>query len=315
MKERTARGTAVVNLLPLAPDETIQAIVATRDFDSGGFLTFATKAGQVKKTAFTEYDKSRREGFIAIALRDGDELVRVVATSGDDDVVMVSHNGSGIRFSEHDVRPMGRDAAGVRGMRLRSGDEVVSLDVVRPDADVLIVADAKRGDIGPTNEGYAEAWLHERSPLVADAVTASPYVGLVALAPLLTLAHAHGRGVFVLAATTNDDGRVVQLARTDEDERVEDFVLRSVAELNQRDDGLGTVGAVLGATRDQPLFNLASLGGPFLVPGVGSQGATAQHVARLFDRCPGATVLASVSRAILQAGPDRAALPAVRGYS
>jgi orotidine-5'-phosphate decarboxylase len=176
------------------------------------------------------------------------------------------------------------------------------------DADVLIVADAKRGDIGPTNEGYAEAWLHERSPLVADAVTASPYVGLAALAPLLTLAHAHGRGVFVLAATTNDDGRVVQLARTDEDERVEDFVLRSVAELNQRDDGLGTVGAVLGATRDQPLFNLASLGGPFLVPGVGSQGATAQHVARLFDRCPGATVLASVSRAILQAGPDRAAL-------
>jgi DNA gyrase subunit A len=145
MKERTARGTAVVNLLPLAPDETIQAIVATRDFDSGGFLTFATKGGQVKKTAFTEYDKSRREGFIAIALRDGDELVRVVATSGDDDVVMVSHNGSGIRFSEHDVRPMGRDAAGVRGMRLRSGDEVVSLDVVRPDADVLIVTDAGYG--------------------------------------------------------------------------------------------------------------------------------------------------------------------------
>src|SRR5580692_9063932 len=145
MKERTARGTAVVNLLPLAPDETIQAIVATRDFDSGGFLTFATKSGQVKKTAFTEYDKSRREGFIAIALRDGDELVRVVATSGDDDVVMVSLNGSGIRFSENDVRAMGRDAAGVRGMRLRSGDEVVSLDVVRPDADVLIVTDAGYG--------------------------------------------------------------------------------------------------------------------------------------------------------------------------
>ena len=97
------------------PDETIQAIVATRDFDSGGFLTFATKMGQVKKTAFTEYDKSRREGFIAIALRDGDELVRVVATSGDDDVVMVSRNGSGIRFSENDVRPMGRDAAGRAG--------------------------------------------------------------------------------------------------------------------------------------------------------------------------------------------------------
>ena len=108
----------MVNLLPLAPDERIQAIVQTRDFDTGSYLLFATKAGQVKKTAFSEYDKSRREGFIAIALRDGDELVRVIPTSGHDDAVLVSRNGSGIRFSEQDVRSMGRDAAGVRGMRL-----------------------------------------------------------------------------------------------------------------------------------------------------------------------------------------------------
>jgi len=145
MKERTARGTAVVNLLPLGPSETIEAIVATRDFDSEGFLLFATKSGQVKKTAISEYDKSRREGFIAIALRQGDELVRVVPTSGDDDVVLVSRNGAGIRFSEDDVRAMGRDAAGVRGMRLRAGDEVVSCDVVRPDADIIIVTDAGYG--------------------------------------------------------------------------------------------------------------------------------------------------------------------------
>jgi DNA gyrase subunit A len=145
MKERTARGTAVVNLLPLGVGETIEAIVATRDFDSEGYLLFATKMGQVKKTAVSEYDKSRREGFIAIALRDNDELVRVVATSGDDDVVLVSRNGSGIRFSENDVRAMGRDAAGVRGMRLRPGDEVVSCDVVRPDNDIIIVTDAGYG--------------------------------------------------------------------------------------------------------------------------------------------------------------------------
>ncbi len=156
MKERTAKGTAVVNLLPLNPDEKIQAIVATRDFDSGGYLLFATKQGQVKKTAFTEYDKSRREGFIAIALRDGDELVRVVATSGDDDLLMISLNGSGIRFSENDVRAMGRDAAGVRGMRMRPADEVVSCDVIRPDADIIIITDAGYGKRTKTDHFTAQ---------------------------------------------------------------------------------------------------------------------------------------------------------------
>jgi DNA gyrase subunit A len=145
MKERTARGTAVVNLLPLSPTEKIQAIIGTRDFSADHYLVFATKHGQVKKTAFTEYDKSRREGFIAINLRDGDELVRVVETSGDDDVFMVTQTGMTIRFSENDVRPMGRDAAGVRGVRLKAGDEVVSCDVARDDADILLVTDAGYG--------------------------------------------------------------------------------------------------------------------------------------------------------------------------
>jgi orotidine-5'-phosphate decarboxylase len=176
------------------------------------------------------------------------------------------------------------------------------------DADILIVADAKRGDIAETNDGYAEAWLGERSALVADALTVSPYLGVSALAPFFDVASASGRGVFVLAATSNEAGRPIQRARTDDNERVEELVLRSIAEINRRDDGLGSLGVVLGATRDRPEFDLASLGGPYLVPGVGSQGATAQHVARLFDRCPPATVLASVSRAILQAGPERAAL-------
>jgi len=145
MKERTARGTAVVNLLNLAPSERIQAIVETRDFPEDQFLVFATAGGQVKKTAFSEYDKSRREGFIAINLRDGDELVRVVPTTGSDDVFMVTLKGMTIRFAETDVREMGRAAAGVRGIRLREGDEVVSLDVARDDADLLIVTDAGYG--------------------------------------------------------------------------------------------------------------------------------------------------------------------------
>jgi len=145
MKERTARGTAVVNLLNLAPDERIQAIVQTRDFPEDQFLVFATAGGQVKKTSFKEYDKSRREGFIAINLRDGDELVRVVATAGDDDLFMVTLRGMTIRFSERDVREMGRAAAGVRGVKLRAGDRVVSLDVARDDADLLLVTDAGYG--------------------------------------------------------------------------------------------------------------------------------------------------------------------------
>jgi DNA gyrase subunit A len=144
-KERTARGTALVNLLPLETGETIRALIQTRDFPDDQFLMFTTAQGQAKKTSFAEYDKSRREGFIAISLRDGDSLVRVVPTSGEDDMFIVTKKGMTIRFSEDDVRAMGRDAAGVRGIRLRDDDEVVSSDVARDDTDILIVTDAGYG--------------------------------------------------------------------------------------------------------------------------------------------------------------------------
>ena len=145
VKERTARGTPVVNLLPLEPDEHIQALIDTREFPSDRYLFFATKHGQVKKTTFSEYDKSRREGFIAISLKEGDELVGVITTGGSDDIFMVSRSGMAIRFIETDVRPMGRDAAGVRGMALRQGDEVVSVDPARDETSILIVTEAGYG--------------------------------------------------------------------------------------------------------------------------------------------------------------------------
>jgi len=145
MKERTAKGTAIVNLLNLQPNESIQAIVATDDFPKDKFLVFATANGTVKKTAFSEYDKSRREGWIAINLRDGDEVVRVVATSGEDDLMMVTFRGMAIRFAEAEVREMGRDATGVRGIRLRTDDKAISLDVVRDDADLFVVTDTGFG--------------------------------------------------------------------------------------------------------------------------------------------------------------------------
>ena len=144
-RERTAKGMPIVNLLPLAPGETIQAIIDTRDFAGERFLFFATKKGTVKKTAFDAYDSSRRDGLIALNLRDGDELVRVIETGGGDDIFMVSRKGMTIRFNEDDVRPMGRSAAGVRGMKLRSDDEVVSVDVARDDTAILMVTEAGYG--------------------------------------------------------------------------------------------------------------------------------------------------------------------------
>lgn len=140
-RDRTAKGIPIVNLLPVSSDERIQAIIDTRDYETNRYLFFATKNGTVKKTLFTEYDSSRRDGIIAINLNAGDELVRVVATNGSDSVLMVSRSGMTIRFSEDEVRSMGRGAAGVRGMKLRLGDEVVSCDVARDDAAILIVTD------------------------------------------------------------------------------------------------------------------------------------------------------------------------------
>ncbi len=144
-KDRTARGTAIVNLLPLQPGERIQAIIDTRDYETNRYLFFATRKGQVKKTKFNEYDSSLRSGLIAINLRDDDELVKVIPTNGGDDIFMVARSGMTIRFSEDDVRFMGRAAAGVRGMKLRPEDEVVSCDVARDDVALLLVTDAGYG--------------------------------------------------------------------------------------------------------------------------------------------------------------------------
>jgi DNA gyrase subunit A len=144
-RERTAKGMPIVNLLPLQPGETIQAIIDTREFPGERYLFFATRQGTVKKTGFSDYDNGRRDGLIALNLRDGDELVRVIETSGTDDIFIVSRKGQTIRFAEDEVRPMGRAAAGVRGMKLKAGDEVVSVDVAREDTSILMVTEAGYG--------------------------------------------------------------------------------------------------------------------------------------------------------------------------
>jgi orotidine-5'-phosphate decarboxylase len=176
------------------------------------------------------------------------------------------------------------------------------------EAGVLAVADAKRGDIGNTNGGYAQAWLEDGSPLAADAVTVHPYLGVGAFAGAIDLARTCGRGVFVVVASSNEDGRSIQTARTAAGEAVEDHLLAEVAEINGAAPAPGVVGAVLGATRQRPEFDLAALGGPVLVPGVGAQGASPADVGRLTERCARSSVLANVARGILSAGPDQRGL-------
>jgi DNA gyrase subunit A len=146
MKERTARGTAIVNLLSLAQEERIQAVIDTRTYEDGAYLFFATRQGVVKKTRLSEYDSALRNGLIAINLKGKDELVRVIQTRGSDDVIMVSKKGQTIRFSEKGVRPTGRATAGVAGMRLKSTDDaVIACDIARRQAVMLFVTQSGHG--------------------------------------------------------------------------------------------------------------------------------------------------------------------------
>jgi DNA gyrase subunit A len=143
-KDRTAKGVLVQSVLPFEPDEVVEAVVDTRDYESFRYLVTFTRKGQVKKTRFSEYD-SRNQVLNAIRLTEGDEVVAVRATSGDQDLMMFSRMGQGIRFSEEDARPMARDTQGVRGLKLRPGDEVVSATVAAADQDLLLLTSGGYG--------------------------------------------------------------------------------------------------------------------------------------------------------------------------
>src|SRR3712207_5922781 len=140
---RTAKGRALVNVLPLREGERVQAVLATRDFSEDKYLVFATRKGQIKKTEFLAYNTPiKADGIIAINIRDDDELVAVRRTSGDDDIIMVSHSGQATRFHESAARPMGRDTGGVRGMNVSRGDNyVLAMDVARDDTELLVVTE------------------------------------------------------------------------------------------------------------------------------------------------------------------------------
>jgi DNA gyrase subunit A len=139
---RQSKGRALVNLLPFAQDESVRALIATRDFKEAEYLVLATKKGIVKKTRFLEYNTNlKADGIIAIKLREGDELVGVLHSSGDDDILLVSCKGQAARFHEQQARPMGRATGGVVGIRLREGDAVIATAIARNDEDLLVVTE------------------------------------------------------------------------------------------------------------------------------------------------------------------------------
>jgi DNA gyrase subunit A len=187
---RTAKGRALVNVLPLREGEFVSAVLSTRDFSEGKYLVFATRQGQIKKTEFQAYNTPiKADGIIAIKIRDDDELVAVRRTSGDDDIIMVSRSGQAARFSEKQARPMGRDTGGVRGMNVSRGDNrVLAMDVVRPDTELLVVTEngyGKRTDIeeyprkGRGTMGVKTATLTDRKGGLAGALIVREHQELV----------------------------------------------------------------------------------------------------------------------------------------
>jgi len=140
---RTAKGRALVNVLPLREGEFVRSVLSTRDFTEGKYAVFATRKGQIKKTEFKSYNTPiKADGIIAIKIRDDDELVAVRLTSGNDDIIMVSHSGQAVRFRESQARPMGRDTGGVRGMNVSQKDNwVLAMDVARDDTELLVVTE------------------------------------------------------------------------------------------------------------------------------------------------------------------------------
>jgi DNA gyrase subunit A len=149
---RQAKGTALVNLIYIGPQERITAVIPVREFSNGLYLFMATRFGVVKKTELEQFDTSRRDGIIAIKLDDQDELVEVKLTSGREEIILGTRQGLAIRFPEEEVHPYGRTARGVKGITLQPGDTVVAMDIVRPDGDVLVVTANGYGKRTPVSD-------------------------------------------------------------------------------------------------------------------------------------------------------------------
>jgi DNA gyrase subunit A len=251
---RTAKGRALVNLLPLREGERVQAVQATRDFKEGKYLVFATRKGQIKKTEFIAYNTPiKADGIIAIKVRDDDELVAVRRTSGDDDIIMVSRSGQASRFKEDQARPMGRDTGGVRGMNVERGDNhVLAMDVVSPDTELLVVTDAGYGKRTPIEQypikgrgtmGVKTIGLTEAKGGLAAALIVREHQGLVFISQTGMVQRTSVKGI----SQQGRPAQGVRLMNLREDDRVSAVALvmedAGDAEVAELEDGAPIVDA------------------------------------------------------------------------
>ncbi|MCY6958216.1 DNA gyrase subunit A [Clostridium brassicae] len=222
---RTAKGTNLINLIPLDTSEKIQAVLYLNDFKEDNYLVMGTKKGIIKKTSLDKYSSIRKNGLNAINLKDDDELISVRPTNGDSEIIYVTRNGYAIRFSEKDVRPLGRTASGVKAITLRKDDEVVSMEVAKPGEELLVVSENGFGKRTPINE-YS---LQKRGGKGVITYKISDKTGNVIGARLvddndeLMLINTNGIAIRINVSdisTTSRNAMGVTLMKTTEDEKV-----------------------------------------------------------------------------------------------
>ena len=183
--QRTARGTAIVNLVPFSEGEHATAVITCRDFPADEYLMFATAAGTVKKTAMSAYDRTRRDGLIAINLREGDELVNVRRVREGEKVILVSTDGKAIMFPESDVRPMGRDTSGVRGITLKGDAKMLGMEITNGTGDLFVITEKGYGKRTPVSE-YPE---HKRGGQGVFTITMTDKKGQLAACRVVDPSH------------------------------------------------------------------------------------------------------------------------------
>ena len=240
---RTAKGTNIINLIPIEQDERIETVLTIADEIREGYLFMATKKGLVKKTPLSEFKNLRKNGLIAISLREGDELLKVKVTRGDADIVIVSEHGNAIKFNEQDVRAMGRTAAGVKSMNLRDDDIAVCMDIAVDDEDLLVISENGFGKRTPLVEykrqnrggvGLITYKISEKTGKVVGATVCKAEDELM-------LINTSGVAIRINVSDVSVTSRAtmgVRLMRTSDEERIAAIAKISASEMQEKDQQL-----------------------------------------------------------------------------